>query len=121
MANLTIPISKALDAARKATLGRSMTLAILDHTELGEQGYVTTALVKRGWNLQRGGIGESHTLKIAESRDVTKEVLAGAVAFSISGEVYRIDDDGVGPPVGDNLRIWEFKVKAAATGELHQD
>ncbi|MGA9773926.1 MAG: hypothetical protein WBV94_33150 [Blastocatellia bacterium] len=119
MANLTTSISKVLDSVRRATIGTKATLAILDFTDIGEQGYVTTAPVKRGWNLQRGGIGESHTLKIAESRDVTKEVLAGAVAFSISGEVYKIDDDGVGPPVGDNLRIWEFKVKAS--GEMHQD
>lgn len=122
MPNLTLIISKTLDAARKITLGTKATLAILDHAPIGEQGYVTVAQVKRGWNLTRGGIGESHTLQICESRDVTKEVLSGAVAFAVSNEVYKIgdgDSDGVGPPVGDNLRKWEFKVKAS--GELHAD
>jgi hypothetical protein len=119
MAKLTPTIAKALDAARRVALGRSLTLAVLDHAPIGEQGYVTIAPVKGGWNLQKGGIGESHTLKIAESRDVTKEVLSRAVAFAISNEVYKIDDDGVGPPVGDSLRIWEFKVKAS--GEFHED
>jgi hypothetical protein len=122
MPNLTLTISRVLDAGRKITLGTKATLAILDHAPLGEQGYVTVAQVKRGWNLTRGGIGETHTLQICESRDLTKEILAGAVAFALNNEVYKIgdgDSDGVGLPVGDNLRKWEFKVKAS--GELHQD
>lgn len=119
MANLTPGISRALDGARRIALGRKATLALLDLAPIGEEGYVTLAAVKRGWSLERGGIGDALTLAIAESRDVTKELLTSAVAFSISGEVYKIDDGQISQPVGDTLRVWFFKVKP--TGEQHSD
>ncbi|HEX8087663.1 MAG TPA: hypothetical protein VF762_02345 [Blastocatellia bacterium] len=118
MPNLTPTIAKALDAARRVTLGGRATLAVLDHAPVGERGYVTVAPVKRGWSLQAGGIGEAATLKVCESRDVTKEVLARAVAFAVSGEVYKIDEGNVAAPIGDNLRVWIFKVKPS--GEIHE-
>jgi hypothetical protein len=119
MPNLTHTIAKALNAARRVTLGRSASLAVLDHAPIGERGYVTVTPVKTGWNLQAGGIAEAHTLKVCESSTVTKQVLSDAVAFSVSGEVYKIDDNNLAAPVGDNLRVWTFKVKPS--GETHQN
>jgi len=123
MANLTPAVAKALDNVRRITLGRSVTLSVLDHAPIGEQGYVTVAPVKNGWNLSPGGIGESATLTICESRTITEEILSNPAAFDIGGKVYKIDADGdsdaVARPVGVNLRKWTYKVKAS--GEFHQD
>jgi hypothetical protein len=117
MPNLTRAAAAANDALRKTFYGKGK-LYLLRH---GAQEYENIALVKRGWNFQPGRIGDLAKLTICEVGGITAAQLdmkqSRLAAFSIGGEVWKVNENDIAAPVGDNLRVWVFNV--VLTGESY--